>query len=1065
MHNWNDLTCIVFKNIGQNKKISLLAPEHIINFTTLENRITSLVIHLRDSSREILLLSVYLHSGNYKNQLALLRKLSDQLLHFNNENPDIHFLIGGDFNNVLDQDLDVIRPDILIRPRLTAQEKDIMDYFEAFIAEHNLADVKTHLYPNTTEPTNNMNTKRRLDRFYLSNDLIWSLLDYRIPEDHTIGSTHFAIVMKMKICISPKLKIGDPRFCIPNKLLADDNVLQCLNQYRPRFLDNIFLSWEDNLDYLTAEIQQLKQLIHRLQRIRQAETQHVIPKTDEDQERLLKYRFRGPREVNIIENMERTDGTPVINTPEMLNVATSFYKELYQQYHVPLDPLSEFINTFPHKLTSSEKTSLEKPFTEDELYDHLVIISKSTSTGTDGISYYSLIRLWPRLGRSLTKVGNMIMETGELPPSMQTNLITLIPKRNKKVPSIDNFRPISLINCSLRLLSSFFEARFQTVLANYIAGEQTGFMKNRTINETITLLRRIIKTNSDFDDFACFVNIDFRKAFDSVSHDFIELLLEKMDFGRRARNFLLAITTKQQGQIIINNLVGSRFPLERGTRQGNPLSPLIFNLVLETLFIQITNKMQGACLNASAHLQLNYTAYADDVLVYCNNETDQRTFKDLLAKFSIESGLHVNHTKTNVVYYNDPPANQIFPYPIQKLDPNTFKHLGIPLRQRSESYNPWKKTLNELRYLIQCFPTFDLNGHAIIQLINSHVFSKLYFRDLHSPLESSDLVPIYESIRKKFIPRVKLKKLQTPKTSGGFGLLNILDQVLGRRAKEVFKLFMVDDSKAVDDFRFRLQEICQDAASEYYNQQPNSRHQIFYPWHAFLRRQPPTVTRPINAPYNWKNWQRQIVNQFEEPERSWLNAWFVVTSSATNPPPVGYRAMDLEQIETCFTSAQPQYISQLLDLKNEPLSALSFHQTSKKRQGKDPIIPNLWLRNCARRPDEWSTFWINFNDQNKHPLGCLSVYHTLALGNYQWPLYTGLVWLRGACSFCARPGGDNLLHHIFYCPESLEIWSQKSNQSLTAEYILGNPRLSPREFKCINGYLKVIIQKVERRRR
>ncbi|KAG7664420.1 uncharacterized protein J8A68_002052, partial [[Candida] subhashii] len=396
MHNWNDLTCIVFKNIGQNKKISLLAPEHIINFTTLENRITSSVIHLRDSSREILLLSVYLHSGNYKNQLALLRKLSDQLSQFNNENPDIHFLIGGDFNNVLDQDLDVIRPDILIRPRLTAQEKDIMDYFEAFIAEHNLADVKTHLYPNTTEPTNNMNTKRRLDRFYLSNDLIWSLLDYRIPEDHTIGSTHFAIVMKMKICISPKLKIGDPRFCIPNKLLADDNVLQCLNQYRPRFLDNIFLSWEDNLDYLTAEIQQLKQLIHRLQRIRQAETQHVIPKTDEDQERLLKYRFRGPREVNIIENMERTDGTPVINTPEMLNVATSFYKELYQQYHVPLDPLSEFINTFPHKLTSSEKTSLEKPFTEDELYDHLVIISKSTSTGTDGISYYSLIRLWPR---------------------------------------------------------------------------------------------------------------------------------------------------------------------------------------------------------------------------------------------------------------------------------------------------------------------------------------------------------------------------------------------------------------------------------------------------------------------------------------------------------------------------------------------------------------------------------------------------------------------------------------------------------------------------------------------
>lgn len=89
------------------------------------------------------------------------------------------------------------------------------------------------------------------------------------------------------------------------------------------------------------------------------------------------------------------------------------------------------------------------------------------------------------------------------------------------------------------------------------------------------------------------------------------------------------------------------------------------------------------------------------------------------------------------------------------------------------------------------------------------LFSKLYFRDLHSPLANSDSTSIYERVGKKLIPRVKLKKLQTPRASGSFGLLNILDQLLGRRAKEIFGLFMADDTKAIGDFRFRLQEICQ----------------------------------------------------------------------------------------------------------------------------------------------------------------------------------------------------------------------------------------------------------------
>ena len=96
--------------------------------------------------------------------------------------------------------------------------------------------------------------------------------------------------------------------------------------------------------------------------------------------------------------------------------------------------------------------------------------------GTDGISYQNLIELWPSLSESLIRAGNNILKYGTLPQQMSEVIITLIPKK-LKTPIIENFRPISVISCAVRLLSSVIEKQLNPVLAKVIEKTQTGFLK------------------------------------------------------------------------------------------------------------------------------------------------------------------------------------------------------------------------------------------------------------------------------------------------------------------------------------------------------------------------------------------------------------------------------------------------------------------------------------------------------------------------------------------------------------------------------------------------------------
>ena len=105
--------------------------------------------------------------------------------------------------------------------------------------------------------------------------------------------------------------------------------------------------------------------------------------------------------------------------------------------------------------------------------------------------------------------------------------------------------------------------------------------------------------------------MDKEKAFDSVDHNVIFASLKKFGFGDNFIQWVRTIFENSESCIMNNGTSTGYFNLERGTRQGYPLSPYLFVLALKTLFIQVRSNpsIKGFRIK---NFQIKLTAYADD---------------------------------------------------------------------------------------------------------------------------------------------------------------------------------------------------------------------------------------------------------------------------------------------------------------------------------------------------------------------------------------------------------------------------------------------------------------------
>ena len=162
-------------------------------------------------------------------------------------------------------------------------------------------------------------------------------------------------------------------------------------------------------------------------------------------------------------------------------------------------------------------------------------------------------------------------------------IITCIPKPNKSKEFLKNWRPLTLLNCTYKIASGCIANIIKSVLDKLIDKDQTGFIIERYIGENIRLIYDIMTYTEQHDIPGILLLIDFEKAFDSLSWSFIHKVLDIFNFKISIKNWIKTFYNNPLSCVIQNGFLSEAFKLERGCRQGDPLSPYIFIYVQKYL--------------------------------------------------------------------------------------------------------------------------------------------------------------------------------------------------------------------------------------------------------------------------------------------------------------------------------------------------------------------------------------------------------------------------------------------------------------------------------------------------
>ena len=262
-------------------------------------------------------------------------------------------------------------------------------------------------------------------------------------------------------------------------------------------------------------------------------------------------------------------------------------------------------------LTNSDTQSCEGRLTVKECWDALRSMKNNKSPGNDGITKEFLEYFWGKLGTFLVSTLNHSFEKGELSASQKQAIITLIEKKDKDKRLIKNWRPISLINVDIKVASKAIANRLKAVIHNLISVDQTAYVKGRFIGESIRVINDLIEHIDREDEEGILFSTDIEKAFDSVDHNFLFATLKRYGFGTEFVNFIKTLLFDAQSCVINNGYTTDYFKLERGTRQGDPLSAYSFLLVFEVLLIQVREDIdiKGFTVN---DVEIKLSCYADD---------------------------------------------------------------------------------------------------------------------------------------------------------------------------------------------------------------------------------------------------------------------------------------------------------------------------------------------------------------------------------------------------------------------------------------------------------------------
>ena len=158
-----------------------------------------------------------------------------------------------------------------------------------------------------------------------------------------------------------------------------------------------------------------------------------------------------------------------------------------------------------------------------------------------------------------------------------------------------------MLNTDLKIFSKALAAKLKSVLSSLITSQQTAYVQNRYIGEAGRLISDILDISDKLSVDGYLVTVDIEKAFDSLDPEFLLVVLKKFGFGNSFIDWIKILLTNQESCVINGGSTTSYFKLEKGARQGDPISAYLFIIALEIIFAMIKSNPNIKGLNIFNH--------------------------------------------------------------------------------------------------------------------------------------------------------------------------------------------------------------------------------------------------------------------------------------------------------------------------------------------------------------------------------------------------------------------------------------------------------------------------------
>ena len=271
------------------------------------------------------------------------------------------------------------------------------------------------------------------------------------------------------------------------------------------------------------------------------------------------------------------------------------------------------------KLTNEASQWLSRNVSNDEIQAALFQMSPDKAPGPDGYNAFFFQKKKDIIGTDICRAIHSFFNSGRILTEVNHTLITLVPK-SPNASVLSDFRPISCCNTIYKLISNILANRLQRVIGELISPNQSAFLKGRIISAVSLLAHELVRDfNKTMGSRLC-LKVDLQKAFDTLNKEFIYYMFHCMGFSHRWIKWIKECLYSASFSIMLNGSPAGNFSSSRGVRQGCPLSPYLFVMVMEFWTMSMDMALASRAiypLRRTENLIISNLLFADDLLVLC----------------------------------------------------------------------------------------------------------------------------------------------------------------------------------------------------------------------------------------------------------------------------------------------------------------------------------------------------------------------------------------------------------------------------------------------------------------